>query len=113
MKVLGSILDDLKINAYHNIAFSCLTLEEMKNFSESEETFDSVMNFLSNIDGVKAVMLLREETPGKIKGSLRSNYPGVDISKLAKLLGGGGHPKASGFKTEGRIIKTEKSWKII
>jgi nanoRNase/pAp phosphatase (c-di-AMP/oligoRNAs hydrolase) len=111
--VLGSILDALKINTHYNIAFSCLTLKEMKNFSESEETFDSVMNFLSNIEGVKAVMLLREEIPGIIKGSLRSDYPNMDISKLAKHLCGGGHPKASGFKTKGQIVKTKNSWKII
>ncbi|MBD3247724.1 hypothetical protein GF382_00345 [Candidatus Falkowbacteria bacterium] len=112
MKVLGNILDNLKINPDHSIAFACLAYEEMEKFSETEETFDSVMNFLSNIDDVKAVMLLREERPGSIKGSIRTNNPKIDVSKIAKLLGGGGHAKASGFKIDGKIIKTEKTWEI-
>ncbi len=113
MKALGSILDKLKVNKKYNFAFSCLTYEEMQVFKGSEETFDSVMNFLTNMDGVRAIMLLREEKPGKIKGSLRTNYPNVDVSKLAKHLNGGGHAKASGFKVDGHIKKTASSWRIV
>lgn len=113
MKALGNILDKLKINNQYAFAFCCLTYDEMASLNEEEETFDSVMNFLTNIDNVKAIMLLREEEPGKIKGSLRTNYPNIDISRLAKHLNGGGHAKASGFRVGGKIIKTENSWRII
>jgi nanoRNase/pAp phosphatase (c-di-AMP/oligoRNAs hydrolase) len=37
----------------------------------------------------------------------------VDISGLAQMLGGGGHPKASGFSINGQIIKTDNGWEII
>lgn len=32
--------------------------------------------------------------------SLRSNSKGLDVSKIAALFGGGGHPRAAGFTTE-------------
>jgi phosphoesterase RecJ-like protein len=113
MKLRGLALDNLTINKHYNIAFTVLTLEDIEKYKDSDENFDSIAGFLSNIKGVKAVLFLREEEKGKIKGSLRAIDPNVDVSKLAAVLGGGGHAKASGFMIKGNIEKTEKGWKII
>jgi phosphoesterase RecJ-like protein len=116
MKTWGKILDNLKLNEKYNIAFSVLTYEEIKKLKEefgTENLFDAATDILNNVDAVKAVVFLREEEPGKIRGSLRSKDPHVDVSRLAALLGGGGHPKASAFRFKGNIVKTENSWKII
>ena len=58
-------------------------------------------------------MLLRQLPDGRIRGSLRTAQPNIDVSKLARALGGGGHTKAAGFMIEGNIEKTEKGWKIV
>ncbi len=116
MRIWGVILDNLRVNKDHNLAYSVISYEEIQNFSheiKNTDVFDSVTSFLGNIEGVKAIMFIREEEKGTVKGSLRTNYEGIDISQLAKQFGGGGHPKASGFKLKGSIIKTEDSWKII
>lgn len=113
MKLWGHALDNLKINKQYNIAFSVLTWEEIQKYGGDDKIFDSISGFLSNLNGVKAVLFLREEEKGKIKGSLRTSRPEVDVSQLASFLGGGGHAKASGFMIEGNIEKTEKGWKII
>jgi ferredoxin len=56
------------------------------------------------IPNEEAIITLTEDGYIKrmIKGSLRSVKR--DISKLAKLLGGGGHKKAAGFTVAGRIV---------
>jgi len=37
----------------------------------------------------------------------------IDICKIARLFGGGGHKKAAGFTLKGRIIDGKKSgWSI-
>ncbi|MFW5888266.1 MAG: DHH family phosphoesterase [Patescibacteria group bacterium] len=114
MKLWGIALDNLKINKRYNIAFTVLTLDDIEKYKENGEAFDSIAGFLSNIGGeLKAVLFLREEEKGKIKGSLRAIDPTMDVSKLANYFGGGGHAKASGFMIEGSIEKTEKGWKII
>jgi phosphoesterase RecJ-like protein len=113
MKLQGIALDNLKVNKKYNMAFTVLTYEDIERYKDGKESFDSIAGFLSNINGVKAVLFLREEERGKIKGSLRAIDPNIDISRLAALLGGGGHAKASGFMIEGNIEKTEKGWKII
>jgi phosphoesterase RecJ-like protein len=113
MKVWGAILSNLRINKKYNIAFSVLTHEQIKSFGGGKELYDGIAGFLSNINDVKAVIFLREEEKGKIKGSLRTSRHDIDVSELASFLGGGGHPNASGFMIEGSIEKTEDGWRIV
>jgi len=116
MKAWGKILDNLKLNEKYNIAFSVLTYEEIKKLREefgTEDLFDAATDILNNVDGVKAVVFLREEELGKIRGSLRTKDPKVNVARLASLLGGGGHPRAAAFRFPGSIVKTETGWKII
>lgn len=116
MKAWGKILDNLKLNKKYSIAYSVLTFSEIedlkKNFG-SEILLDAATDILNNVDEVKAVVFLREEEPGKIRGSLRTKNNKVDVSRLAAILGGGGHPRAAAFRLSGHIEKTENSWKII
>jgi len=37
---------------------------------------------------------------GKFQYSLRSSEEGLDVSEIAKALGGGGHPRAAGFQSD-------------
>ncbi|MBU0619516.1 MAG: bifunctional oligoribonuclease/PAP phosphatase NrnA [Patescibacteria group bacterium] len=113
IKLLSKALDDLTINKKYNFAFSILTLKDIHKANVTDDIYNAITGFLSNLHGVKAILLLREEK-NKVRGSLRSVYPGVDVSKLANLLGGGGHAKASGFVMENcGIKKIENKWSII
>lgn len=117
MKILGRVLNNLKVNKKYNIAFSVLAYEEIKELKKelknNEDIFDSINGFLSNLQDAKIVMFLREEKKGKIKGSLRTNHPDMEVLDLARFLGGGGHPKACGFDIDGSIKKIDGGWKIV
>ena len=68
----------------------------------ADEAIEGVSNFLNGVCGnADTIMTLREVPGGKIKGSFRSVRR--DISKLAQVLGGGGHKKAAGFTVYGKI----------
>ncbi|MGH2732414.1 MAG: DHH family phosphoesterase [Actinomycetota bacterium] len=60
------------------------------------------------IDGLRATgegevtVLFKEEETGAYKVSLRSRDE-VDVSRIAKALGGGGHARAAGFSAEGSV----------
>jgi phosphoesterase RecJ-like protein len=124
MRLWGITIENLRLNSEYNIAYSVISKDDIDNLLKlgTQEEIDKYLNydvygdisgFLSNLQDVKAIMLLREEKEGKIKGSLRTSRPDVDISVLAQKLGGGGHPKASGFVIEGHINKTESGWEIV
>ena len=60
----------------------------------------------------RAVLVLRENDDGTVKGSLRTTRDDVDVAALAKLFGGGGHKKAAGFTVKGKLVETTNGWKI-
>lgn len=113
MKIWGQAINNLQINKKYNFAYSLLTRRELSQSEVTKEETEGIVEFLCNLYGVNGIMLLREEENGKIKGSLRTAHPKIDISKLAQVLGGGGHTKASAFVIEGHIKKTDKGWEII
>jgi len=112
MKTWGKAMSRLKINKEHNFGFTVLKNEDVPD-EVTEEELEGMSGFLSNLNAVNAVMLLRELPDGRIKGSLRTSNPKVDVSKLARVLGGGGHAKASGFTVEGKIEETKNGWEIV
>ncbi len=113
MQIWGQAINNLRINQKYNFACSVLTYQDLSQEGTADEGSEGIASFLSNLYGVNGLILLREEEKGKIKGNLRTNNPQIDISKLAQVLGGGGHAKASAFVIEGSIKKTDKGWKII
>ncbi len=111
MKAIGRIMENLRFNEKYKIVCLALTLDDVtrikEEFGNVATAFDSISDIINNVEGAKAAIFLREEENGKIRGSLRSKYPGMDISGLAEILGGGGHAKAAAFRLEGHIKKNE------
>ncbi|MGC8629264.1 MAG: DHHA1 domain-containing protein, partial [Candidatus Micrarchaeia archaeon] len=72
--------------------------------SSSKALFDELLEKLFEKSGKEVVIAINVD---KGKASIRSKTK--DISKLAALLGGGGHPHAAGFPIKNAYdLKTEK-----
>ena len=71
--------------------------------AESDES-EGVIDYLRGIHGTAVAALVREllggDRDGMKKVSLRSTDGRVDVSRIAREQGGGGHPQAAGFSTE-------------
>jgi len=90
----ASITDD-------NFVLSVVKESDLDGKSDSEQ-LGGVIDYLNMVPDVKFAMLVKEEG-GRIKGSFRTKRDDVDLSKIASLYGGGGHPKASGFSIPGKL----------
>ena len=112
MKLWGQIMADLQINKKYNLAFTILPKETFANQAIDKEELEGVSGFLSNLHGVNGLLFLREEGDGILRGSLRTNQDNIDISVLARHLGGGGHAKASGFSLKGELQKIDGGWRV-
>ena len=112
MKLWGQAINNLEINKKYNIAFSVLSYAILSQSQATEEELEGMAGFLSNLHGVNGLLLLREEKPGCVKGSLRTTRHNIDMSVLAQFLGGGGHAKASAFTFAGQIDRDHDNWKI-
>lgn len=112
-KLWGIALERLRINKELGISVSVLLQQDLIECGATEEDASGLVNLLSSAPESKAALLLCETKDAKIKGSLRTERDDVDLSKLAVLLGGGGHKKASGFIVPGRLQIEGEHWKII
>jgi len=111
IKVWGRAMANLKINKKYNFAFTVLKPEDVPE-EIAEEELEGMAGFLSNLEEVNGLLLLRQLPNGEIRGSLRAVKPNVDVSRLAQALGGGGHKGAAGFTVKGDLQKIDKGWKI-
>lgn len=109
----AAAFDRLSIMEPWELAVTGITLEDQRRHKADDESTEGIANFLNSLAGVKAVMVLRELPFGKVKGSLRTTRNDVDVSLLAKRLGGGGHKKAAGFMVEGRVKQEQGRWRIV
>lgn len=103
LKLWGVILGRLNKKEEIDMAYTYLTLADAVAHGVNEADVEGVANFLNKLDGTKISLFLKEMPAGKIKGSFRTTHDEVDVSLLAKKLGGGGHKKAAGFTADGTI----------
>ncbi|XOU94389.1 MAG: DHH family phosphoesterase [Candidatus Kerfeldbacteria bacterium] len=113
LQLWGRALSRLKEDSKTGIITTVLTQKDFDELKMSDESSEGIANFLNSVEKAKAIMVLREKADGTIKGSLRTTMSNVDVSKIAKFFGGGGHKKAAGFTIKGKLEEKENSWKVI
>jgi phosphoesterase RecJ-like protein len=74
----------------------------LERTQSSPSEVEGLVNFLAGTVGARAASLAYEES-NAWRISLRSVHDDVDVSELAKLYGGGGHPRAAGLRLPGDI----------
>jgi phosphoesterase RecJ-like protein len=79
----------------------------IKETNPESSDLDGVPEYLLNIEGVEAAVMLYERgKPDEVKVSFRSR--GIAVDKTAQSLGGGGHRYAAGCTVYGDIREIEK-----
>lgn len=79
---------------------SCASKNVMEFYGAEASDLEGVIDQLRGTKGVETALLLHELAPQKYKVSMRSNQQ-VDVSRIAKYFGGGGHVRAAGCTMEG------------
>jgi bifunctional oligoribonuclease and PAP phosphatase NrnA len=69
----------------------------------SEQDSEGIVDHMRAVEGTAVAVLVREllseDRDGMHKVSLRATDGRVDVSRIAREFGGGGHPQAAGFST--------------
>lgn len=113
LKGWGLILSRLYLNPKYNIAITYLTAKDIKDNKLDADTLIGVSNYINVIKGARGTVFISENNEGIIKISLRTRDKDINVAKLAKHFGGGGHPKAAGFSFKGQIINAGNKVEII
>lgn len=103
LKLLSSALSKLQLVSDGKIACVETLRDDFKKTNSNESETEEIVNYGLQISTVLISIYLRESLgDGLIKVSLRSKKH-VNVFKLAKQFGGGGHKCASGFKVSDKI----------
>lgn len=99
VRLLGELLQTLTLHHGGRIATVRLEPGMFKRAGASRGDSEGLIDTPRSIAGVEAVALLRRLPEGEIKVSLRSRGD-VDVERVARQHGGGGHKNAAGFVAE-------------
>jgi phosphoesterase RecJ-like protein len=76
---------------------------DFKDVGADPVQLSGVVDYLNMVPGSKFAVLINEDRRSNVKGSFRTKNDNVDLSRVAAVFGGGGHPKASGFSIPGKL----------
>jgi phosphoesterase RecJ-like protein len=106
IKLWGKALSRIQTDKNTGMAVSYISKNDIEECGAKEEDASGLVNIINTVSDAKFSLLLTEGENKKIKGSLRSeDYYDIDVSEIARSLGGGGHKLASGFEMEGENVK--------
>ena len=86
------------------LTLSHLSADDFRQTGAEENYSEGVIDHLRSVEGTAVAALVRDRlgrgTAGLRKVSLRASDDRVDVSRIARAQGGGGHRQAAGFSTE-------------
>jgi len=99
LKIWGRALNRIQVNDRAGIVWSAVSREDLAEMgAESKEVSGILDELISTIPDADIHVMFTEMEEGEIKASLRSS-PAIDANRLAaRIFGGGGHPRAAGFR---------------
>lgn len=99
LKIWGRALNRIQVDPNAGIVWSLVSKEDLAEMNAtSKETHGILDELISTIPDADVHVLFTELEDGGLKASTRSSTA-IDVSKLAgELFGGGGHPRAAGFR---------------
>jgi phosphoesterase RecJ-like protein len=103
LKLLARALDRASLYEGGRLVVSYLLKDDFAEVGAEEPYSEGIIDHLRSVEGSEMVALIRE--PPRAEGparriSLRSSHDEVDVSAVAREMGGGGHRQAAGFSSE-------------
>jgi len=91
-------LASLELECGNKVALQILLKEDFERSGALSSDTDGFVNFPLSSSEVLASIFVKETPEGKVKCSLRSKGA-LDVARVAREMGGGGHVNASGFES--------------
>lgn len=98
-RLIHKILADAALRLDNTLCMLFLRQDDLQKAGIPARDTEGLVDFSLSIKGVRVGALLKELGPRQTKISLRSP-DSIDVAKLARKFGGGGHKNAAGFLIE-------------
>ena len=104
LQLLRRALNSLERHDDGAITVAHLTKRDFEETGAQETDSEGIVDHMRSVEGTAVAVLVREllaaEREGLRKVSLRATDGRVDVSAIARTMGGGGHRQAAGFTTQ-------------
>lgn len=100
-QLVGRTLGRVTLANGGRVAYSWITTEDFAETGALPEEAENLIDFVRALGGVDVVFLAKVNG-STVRGNLRAKTD-VDVSAVARLLGGGGHRAAAGFTVDGDL----------
>ncbi len=105
-ELMRVFLDHATFEYEGQVASSYLLLSDFEKTGANSEDVEGLINLIRGVESVKVAVLFEEIPDGKVRVSMRSKSPSVDVSAVCTRFGGGGHPAAAGARVAGKMDET-------
>jgi phosphoesterase RecJ-like protein len=106
--LLRELLNVLKIGCGGRLASFVLTQQMVEQLGVLPEDNEGLIDTIRAIDGVFVAAFIEElASEGRVRISLRSKDPRVDVCKICQRFQGGGHVLAAGARIRGPVGEVE------
>lgn len=107
--LLKKVLDNLKISYGGKVGTYWITKNMYTETGAKPEDNEGLIDHVRAIDSVIVAAMFEEAEEDKIRLSIRSKSPKVDVNKVAMHFGGGGHAEAAGARIKGTREEVERA----
>ncbi len=107
LRLLPKALQTLRLYLDARVAGIDVTASMLEESGATVNETDDIVNYARSLATVEVGFLIRDESDGALKVSLRSKSY-VDVCEIAQEFGGGGHIRAAGFTVydlERKVLK--------
>jgi len=102
LRLQGAVLQTLEIDPSGRLAILTLTDAVLAASGGTPEETDGLINLPLGVKAIQAAVFFKEAEGGHWRVSLRSKGE-IDVGRVARSFGGGGHKNASGCTLEGPL----------
>jgi bifunctional oligoribonuclease and PAP phosphatase NrnA len=103
IELLRGLLNTMEITHSGRVASWGLTRALAESTGMKPEDAEGLIDTLRSIQGVVIAAAFEELPEGKVRLSLRSKNPQIDVGKVCAVFGGGGHAMAAGARLRGPL----------
>lgn len=102
LKLLGRALERATLEPGTSLLWTTVTQEDLRRLGVAWQETEGLIEVLRSVGAARVAMIAKQQSDGAWKVSLRSRG-GVDVGRVARDLGGGGHAFLAGMIADGDI----------
>ena len=108
VRLLQHVYNRFKLIDNNRIAYFWLKKEDYKRAGAVTDESEGLIDHIRSIEPVVIAILFEEMDPENTRLSIRSKDTRINVSEIAGIFGGGGHPAAAGARVTGSPASVQR-----